>query len=65
MRRHFSDDDDRRATHAWGRLDFLFWDYDSGKKRGDGFFGKPRVSPDFGSDHRAVVANVYVNEGAR
>lgn len=42
------------------RLDYVFWDYDSGKKRPDGIFGKPVVSGDFGSDHRYVAAKVYM-----
>lgn len=42
------------------RLDYVFWDYDSGKKRPDGIFGKPVVSADFGSDHRFVAAKVYM-----
>jgi len=43
------------------QFDFVYWDLNSGAKRAGGFFGEPRVSPNFGSDHRAVIADVYVS----
>jgi hypothetical protein len=61
--REYADGRDDRATHfEFGarRIDFLWWDYDSGARRTDGFVIGPLVSPDFGSDHRAVIARVRV-----
>src|SRR5688572_7631346 len=63
FRTEYWDGDDDRATHfTFGarRIDFLFWDHDAGPRRTDGFLLGPLVSPDFGSDHRAVIARVHV-----
>jgi hypothetical protein len=65
LRRDFWDDGDGRPTHfdfGARRIDFVFWDMDAGDRRTDGFLDGPFVSPAFGSDHRAVVARVYVRE---
>ncbi len=65
LRRHYWDGDDDRPTHfAFGarRIDYLFWDMDAGPRRTDGFLLGPRVSPSFGSDHRAVIARIYVRK---
>ncbi|MBI2892940.1 MAG: endonuclease/exonuclease/phosphatase family protein [Deltaproteobacteria bacterium] len=49
------------ATTASGeRLDYIWWDWDSGERRTDGFVEGPRRSMDFGSDHRFVWADVLV-----
>jgi GH43 family beta-xylosidase len=57
------DGDDDRPTHfTYGarRIDFLFWDMDAWARRTDGFRLGPFVSPDFGSDHLAVAARLYM-----
>lgn len=63
MRLQFGDGGDDRPTHwTFGakRLDGLFWDFDGGPKRSDGFgfVGGPYRSRNFGSDHRAVAARI-------
>lgn len=63
MMKEYQDGGGKEHTHfTYGpkRLDYIFWDYDSGKKRPDGIFGPPHVSADFGSDHRFVSAKVYM-----
>lgn len=45
-------------TGNWHRYDYVWWDYDSGKKRAGGFVGKPDVMGGSGSDHRAVISRV-------
>lgn len=65
LRRHYWDDgDDRPTHHTYGarRIDYLWWDADAGPRRTDGFVLGPYVSPDFGSDHRAVIARVRVGK---
>lgn len=57
------DGDDDRPTHfTYGsrRIDYLFWDMDAWARRTDGFLLGPYVSGDFGSDHRAVAARLYM-----
>lgn len=57
------DGDDDRPTHfSYGarRIDFLFWDMDAWARRTDGFLLGPYVSSDFGSDHLAVAARLYM-----
>ncbi len=57
------DGDDDRPTHfTYGarRIDFLFWDMDAWARRTDGFRLGPFVSADFGSDHLAVAARLYM-----
>jgi hypothetical protein len=57
-------------THAWGRLDYVFRDRNPASRRGwnqekpwnDGFMEGPFVSANFGSDHRAVVARIYLGK---
>jgi len=61
MRMHYWDDDATSPTRGAERLDYIFWDYDSGAKRKDGFFVGPITSADFGSDHRYIAARVYAN----
>lgn len=46
---------------AGRRLDYVWWDRDSGVKQPGGFVDGPRRSPHFGSDHRAVYATVEVH----
>ncbi|HUS67855.1 MAG TPA: hypothetical protein VMZ28_25140 [Kofleriaceae bacterium] len=63
--RALHDGDATAPTHfAFGarRIDHVFWDMDAGPRRTDGFLDGPFVSPAFGSDHRAVVARIYVRE---
>jgi hypothetical protein len=60
MRMHYFDGDAKKPTRGNEHLDYIFWDFDSGKKRKDGFFVDPLVSEDFGSDHRYVAARIYV-----
>ena len=43
------------------RIDYVWWDYDSGAKQSGGFADGPRRSADFGSDHRAVWATVNLH----
>jgi hypothetical protein len=42
------------------RLDYVFWDRDSGPKAKLGFVVPPRTSEDFGSDHRYVSARLRI-----
>ena len=60
LRRHYRDGGSERATW-WSprtgnghRFDYVFYSPSSAVGSG------PRVSPDFGSDHRAVIARVFV-----
>jgi hypothetical protein len=51
----------KTATSSGGkRLDYVFWDRDSGPKAKLGFIVPPRTSEDFGSDHRYVSARVRI-----
>lgn len=43
------------------RLDYLWWDYDSGVKQAGGFAANPTRSSHFGSDHRAVYATINLH----
>lgn len=47
-------------TGNWHRYDYIWWDYDSGKKRSGGFIGKSDVMGGSGSDHRAVISRVLL-----
>ena len=47
-------------TGEWRRYDYVFWDVDAGGKRKGGFFDDPHVMGKTGSDHKAVIADVYV-----
>lgn len=47
-------------TGKWHRYDYIYWDYDSGKKRKGGFIGKSDVMGGSGSDHRAVISRVVL-----
>jgi uncharacterized protein YdeI (BOF family) len=43
------------------RLDYVWWDYDSGVKQSGGFAANPARSSHFGSDHRAVYATINLH----
>ena len=43
------------------RIDYVWWDYDSGAKQSGGFADGSRRSSYFGSDHRAVYATVNLH----
>lgn len=45
-------------TGKWHRYDYIWWDWDSGKKRSGGFIGKADIMGGTGSDHRAVISRV-------
>ncbi len=49
-------------TGNWYRYDYVWWDRDGdAEKKGNGFFSKPKLMTKTGSDHRAVVADVYIH----
>lgn len=54
--------DDRPTHFTYGarRIDYLFWDMDAWARRTDGFRLGPFVTADFGSDHLAVAARLYM-----
>lgn len=48
-------------TGNWYRYDYIWWDYDgAAKTKKNGFFEDPHVMGKTGSDHKAVIADVYV-----
>ena len=48
------------GSGEWRRYDYVWWDIDAGTKRSGGFFEDPHVMGKTGSDHKAVIADVYV-----
>jgi hypothetical protein len=46
----------------WYRYDYLWWDFDAGSRRKDGFYDDPKTMGKTGSDHKAVIADVYVRD---
>ena len=50
-----------RADLFGKRLDYIWWDRDSGVKQPGGFAFNPTRSSHFGSDHRAVYATINIH----